>query len=82
MAVLRQELDSMVRCVFLLSVSDRRYRKRLLEDSVNGRPWRTEDGSRKITDRDSWTQNVYAFGCGLSIFQLFTITRIGTLLTR
>jgi hypothetical protein len=73
MAVLRQELDSMVRCIFLLSVADRRYRKRLLEDSVSGRPWRTEDGKRKVTDRDmvdlssklhGWTRNVYAFGCG------------------
>jgi hypothetical protein len=73
MAVLRQELDSMVRCVFLLSVSDRLYRKRLVEDSVSGRPWRTVDGRRKITDRDmvdltsrlhGWTLNVYAFGCG------------------
>ncbi len=73
MGVLRQELDSMVRCIFLLSVTDRQYRQRLLEDSVSGKPWRTVDGKRKITDREmvdlssklhGWTQNVYAFGCG------------------
>jgi len=73
MAVLRQELDSMVRCIFLLSISDREYRKRLLVDSVNGKPWHTEDGKGKITDRNmvdlssklhGWARNVYAFGCG------------------
>jgi hypothetical protein len=73
MGVLRQELDSMVRCIFLLSVTDRQYRQRLLEDSVSGKSWRTEDGKRKVTDREmvdlsgklhGWTQNVYAFGCG------------------
>jgi hypothetical protein len=73
MGILRQELDSMVRCIFLLSVADSQYRERLLHDSVTGKPWPTKDGKRKITDRDmvdlssalhGWTQNVYAFGCG------------------
>ena len=72
MGVLRQELDSMVRCVFLLSVTDRQYRERLLHDSVIGNPWRTKDSKHKVTDREmvalssrlhGWTQNVYAFGC-------------------
>lgn len=71
-AVLRQELDSMVRCIFLLSIHDRRYRNLLIEDAVQGRPWRSKDGKRKVTDRDmvdlstklhGWAQNVYAFGC-------------------
>ncbi len=62
----------MVRCVFLLSVTDRKYRVRLLHDAVIGNSWRTKDGKRKVTDRDmvdlssrlhGWTQNVYAFGC-------------------
>ncbi|MDT8069494.1 MAG: hypothetical protein ROO76_15125 [Terriglobia bacterium] len=73
MAILRQELDSMVRCIFLLSIAEREYRKRLLLDSISGKPWRTEDGKGKITDRNmvdlssklhGWTRNVYAFGCG------------------
>lgn len=73
MAVLRQELDCMVRCIFLLSVSDRRYRSRLIGDAVNGRQWRTQDGKGKIADRamvelssklHGWTRNVYALGCG------------------
>jgi len=72
LSVLRQELDSMVHCVFLLSVADRRYRGQLLRDSVNGILWRTKDGKRRVTDRDmvelsselhGWTKNVYAFGC-------------------
>jgi hypothetical protein len=63
----------MVRCVFLLSVTDRQYRERLIHDSVMAKAWRTKDGKRKVTDRDmvdlssalhGWTQNVYAFGCG------------------
>ncbi len=73
MAILRQELDSMIRCIFLLSVADRQYRERLLHDSVTGKMWRTKEGKRKITDRDmvelssslhGWTKSVYAFGCG------------------
>jgi hypothetical protein len=73
MGVLRQELDSMVRCILLLSVTDRQYRGQLLHDSVIGNPWRTKDGKRKVADRNmvdlssrlhGWTQNVYAFGCG------------------
>ena len=73
MSVLRQELDSMVRCVFLLSVTDMQYRERLIHDAVTGKAWRTVDGKHKVTDRDmvdlsgklhGWTQNVYAFGCG------------------
>ena len=73
MGILRQELDSMVRCIFLLSVTDTQYRERLVHDAVTGISWRTKDGKRKVTDRDmvdlscglhGWTQNVYAFGCG------------------
>ncbi len=71
--ILRGELDSMVRCIFLLSIADREYRRQLIKESVNGRPWRTKDGRRRVTDRamvdlstrlHGWSQNVYAFGCG------------------
>jgi hypothetical protein len=71
-AVLRQELDSLVRIVFLLSQPDRAYRQCLLEAAVSGTKW-TKKGTRKhITDRDmvdltntlhGWTHSVYAFGC-------------------
>jgi hypothetical protein len=70
-AVLRQELDSMVRCIYLLSVKDRRLRSRLIKQSLNGQPWSSLDGKR-VTDREmvalsyklqNWTQHVYKFGC-------------------
>lgn len=70
-AILRQELDSMVRCIYLLSVKDRGTRSRLIKQSLSGEPWRTQDGKR-VTDREmvalsnklqNWTQNVYKFGC-------------------
>jgi hypothetical protein len=71
-SILRLELDSMVRCIFLGSITNGKYRAQLVEDSVHGRQWRTEDGKRKVTDRDmveisntfhGWTRNVYTFGC-------------------
>lgn len=71
-SVLRQELDSLVRMVFLLAQGDRSYRHRLIEDSVAGRRWRRRDSQRFVTDREmvdltdtlhSWTRSVYAFGC-------------------
>ena len=73
MGVLRQELDSMVRCAFLLSVTDKHYREQLLHDSVIGNPWRKRDGKGRITDREmidlasrwnGWVGSVYKFGCG------------------
>ncbi len=69
--ILRQELDSMVRVIFLLAMKDRRQRMKLIEDSVAGRPWRRTNG-RRITDREmvnlantltGWAASVYKFGC-------------------
>ena len=71
-SVLRQELDSLVRVVFLLAQDDRSYRHRLIEDSVSGRRWRHRDSKQTVTDREmvdltdtlhGWTKSVYAFGC-------------------
>lgn len=70
-AVLRQELDSMVRVIFLLTqVSERR--ELLIDASIHGEKW-TREGSRAIiSDREmvdlaqsllGWTQSVYKFGC-------------------
>jgi hypothetical protein len=70
-AILRQELDSMIRCIYLLSVRDRSLRSRLIQQSLNGQPWTAQDGKR-VTDREmvalsnklqNWTKNVYKFGC-------------------
>jgi hypothetical protein len=73
MGILRQELDSMVRCMYILSVTEQPYREKLIHASVNGIAWRTKDDKCKVTDRDmvdlssklhGWAKSVYAFGCG------------------
>lgn len=64
-AVLRQELDSMVRVIYLLTQAVER-RTLLIDASVAGKKW------PKITDKEmvdiaqelqGWTQSVYKFGC-------------------
>lgn len=71
-SILRQELDSLVRVIFLLSQVDRGYRAALIAASVNGQQWRRRDGTGRITDREMvdlsnglfyWAKNVYQFGC-------------------
>lgn len=71
-SILRQELDSLVRVVYLLSQADRRYRSRLIEDSVAGSRWLRLNSRQPVTDREmveltdtlhGWTKSVYAFGC-------------------
>lgn len=71
-SILRQELDSLVRVVFLLSQADRKYRNRLVGDSVGGRRWLRCNSRQPVTDREmveltdtlhGWTKSVYAFGC-------------------
>lgn len=73
--LLRQELDSMVRVMFLLAQRDRTLRTQLIEDSVHGRRWRvptTAGKSTLVTDQElvelgenftGWARNVYRFGC-------------------
>jgi hypothetical protein len=72
MSILRQEIDSMVRTIFLLSITDTTYRQKLIEDSVNGEIWRNKDGKGRVTDKEmveladklnGWTESVYRFGC-------------------
>lgn len=69
--ILRQELDSMVRVMYLLAVRDRSVRVRLIKDSIGGRRWRGSNG-KFITDREmvkladrltGWAESVYRFGC-------------------
>jgi hypothetical protein len=71
-AILRQELDSMVRVIFLLAIADKPYRQQLIDASVNGAKWTVKGKSAGITDREmvelaqslhGWTQSVYKFGC-------------------
>jgi hypothetical protein len=71
-SILRQELDSMIRVIYLLSLSDMPYRQSLIEASVNGKPWTVKGKKHRITDKDmaelagklhGWTGSVYKFGC-------------------
>lgn len=71
-AILRQELDSMVRVIYLLAIADKPYRQQLIDASVRGDQWTIKGKKKKITDREmveiaqqlqGWTQSVYKFGC-------------------
>jgi hypothetical protein len=73
LCVLRMELDSMVRAVFLLSKPNAE-RLRLLAESADGKRWTAQAGDPKkhVTDRmmvelasqlHGWTRSVYLFGC-------------------
>lgn len=71
-SILRQELDSMVRVIYLLNISDATYREELIEASVNGKKWLEQGTKKPITDRqmveladklNGWTKSVYKFGC-------------------
>ncbi|MCA1615491.1 MAG: hypothetical protein LC800_15600 [Acidobacteria bacterium] len=79
-SILRQELDSMIRVIYLLSISDMAYREQLIKASTEGQRWRHKDVKKLVTDRDmvnlannlqGWVESVYRFGCAfihLSIF--------------
>lgn len=71
-AILRQELDSMVRVIYLLSIQDQARRNDLVQASVDGLQWTIEGKNSRITDREmvdvakhlqGWTGSVYKFGC-------------------
>lgn len=70
-AVLRQELDSMVRVIYLLTQQPDR-RTALIEASVAGEKWSKENSRASVTDKEmvdlaqdlqGWTRSVYKFGC-------------------
>jgi hypothetical protein len=74
-SILRQELDSMVRVIYLLSIQSLDERNRLVAETLKGEVWTviTSNGkSKKITDREmvdaanqlhGWALSVYKFGC-------------------
>jgi hypothetical protein len=74
-SVLRQELDSMIRVIYLLNIPEISKRKLLVQKTLNGEKWTFINHNNRvqnITDRDmvnissellGWTQNVYKFGC-------------------
>jgi hypothetical protein len=54
-SILRQELDSMVRVIWLLSITNETERKRLIHATLSGRKWTAKTGrgkERTITDRE------------------------------
>ena len=74
-SVLRQELDSMVRVIYLLSIQDLNLRETLISSTLEGKKWQipTNNGKTKnITDKEmvelsqklhGWSKSVYKFGC-------------------
>jgi hypothetical protein len=74
-AILRQELDSLVRVIYLLGITDGAERQRLIASTVRGEKWKVQTAKGKwmdVTDRSmvdfaqqlhGWTQSVYRFGC-------------------
>lgn len=70
MSVLRQELDSMVRVVFLLNQNIDE-REHLINLTLTGQKWKLRSNAN-VTDRqmvdlgdtlNGWTKSVYKFGC-------------------
>lgn len=70
-AILRQELDSMVRVIYLLT-QDTERRSALIEISVCGGKWSQPNSRASVTDKEmvdlahnlqGWTRSVYKFGC-------------------
>lgn len=70
-SILRQELDSLVRAVFLLSL-EMEERHHYIHQTLNNEKWTRPNSRTQITDRhmvdlaDSlhgWTNSVYKFGC-------------------
>ena len=82
-SILRQELDSMIRTIYLLSISDINERIRLIKKTLAGEKWTklTKKGkSKNITDKEmaelsnelhGWTLSVYKFGCSFIHFSNF-----------
>ncbi|MCC6181270.1 MAG: hypothetical protein IT237_05500 [Bacteroidia bacterium] len=75
-SILRQELDSFIRVIYLGKLGDMNERQRLMQLTIDGLEWNelTINGrQRKITDRDmvdfanvlfGYINYVYKFGCG------------------
>ena len=76
-AILRQELDSLIRVVYLLDLSDFEERERFISQTLDGDKWtiKTHKGKDKtLTDAEmvetcneifGWTEKVYKAGCSL-----------------
>ena len=77
LALVRQELDSMIRVIWLIDSCSQSERDRLIADALQGRHWQKKTAKGKlvrITDaemseaalgRHRWIEQVYRFGCHL-----------------
>ena len=73
--ILRQEVDSMIRVIYLLSIKDIKDRMHFIEQTMNGDKWSivtAKNKKRFITDKEmvelsnklqGWTKSVYSFSC-------------------
>ena len=68
-SILRQELDSLIRVCYLLTITDPNERLRLIDDTINGSKWKVN--GKNVTDRNMvdvasqynhWAPEVYSFG--------------------
>jgi len=88
-SILRQELDSFIRIIYLGEISDFGERERLISQTLSGEKWTIStinNKKKQLTDKDmvekstelkGYIQYVYKFGCGfihLSDFHDYTIT--------
>lgn len=71
-SILRQEVDSMVRVIFLLAQEDCAYRNELISVAVNGQRWMAPGFRQPVTERqmvdladrlNGWTRSAYHYGC-------------------
>lgn len=79
MSILRQELDSLVRCVYLVEFVGSQARETLVAQTLAGERWRYP-GPRLISDREmvdqadtlrAWTSSIYKFGCAFIHLSMF-----------
>lgn len=71
-SILRQELDSMVRVMFLLSISDLTLREHFISQTLEGIKWSYPNTKKIVTDKQmvdlanefyGWSFFVYKLGC-------------------
>jgi len=71
-SILRQELDSLVRVIFLLNIPDLQNRNHYINQTLSNVKWTQPNSRTVITDRQmveltdslhGWTKSVYKLGC-------------------
>lgn len=71
-AVLRQELDLVVRALYIRGLKDESYRNKLIQNFIDGEKWRNPNSTKIVTDRQmveyanrllGYAGLVYKFGC-------------------